>query len=160
MQNKCSSPLCSVGKCPPNTFFCIFCYDNGYVKRWHYPIFKFQYAKSKCYCGFDWTWFPLISPYGQKSKSTKRANIHLIFYSTFAVMCRQIYWWRHSKTNDIFPVKTIEIFTWIIPVKLNYESMVDRRGLKSPYILKMNPQEISEAATRTVLWRKCSENIL
>ena len=30
--------------------------------------------------------------------------------------------------NYIFPVKTIEIFAWIVPVKLNYESIVDRGG--------------------------------
>ena len=45
----------------------------------------------------------------------------------------------------MFPVKTIETFAWIVPVKLNYESIVDRRGSKAPFLLKMNLQEISEA---------------
>ena len=33
-----------------------------------------------------------------------------------------------AEKNFIFPVKTIEIFAWIVPTKLNYESIVDRRG--------------------------------
>ena len=28
----------------------------------------------------------------------------------------------------VFPVKIIEIFAWIIPVKLNFEPIVDRGG--------------------------------
>ena len=45
--------------------------------------------------------------------------------SIFAVMCRQSYWWRCCWKNYIFPVKTIEIFAWIVPTKWNYESTVD-----------------------------------
>ena len=33
------SPLSSVGKCPPKTFFYLFCFDNGYFKRFHRRIF-------------------------------------------------------------------------------------------------------------------------
>ena len=51
----------------------------------------------------------------------------------------------------MFPVETIEIFAVIFPTKLNYESIVDRGGSKSPSLLKMTPQEISEAAPRPVL---------
>ena len=57
--------------------------------------------------------------------------------STFADMCRQSYWWRHSQKNYKFPVKTLEIFAWIFPVKLNYESIVDRGGSKAQFVLKM-----------------------
>ena len=49
---------------------------------------------------------------------------------TFAVMCRQSYRWRHIKRNYIFPVKTLEFFAWIVPVKLNYQSVVDRGGVR------------------------------
>ena len=51
-------------------------------------------------------------------------------------------------------------FAWIVPTKLNYESIVDRGGSKSPLLLKMTPQEISESSTSPVLWKRCSENIL
>ena len=35
-----ATPSCSVAKCPPKTtFFCIFCFDNGYFKRFHRPNF-------------------------------------------------------------------------------------------------------------------------
>ena len=70
--------------------------------------------------------------------------------STVAVICHQV-------TDDViaenymFPVETIEIFAVIFPTKLNYESIVDRGGSKSPSLLKMTPQEISEAAPRPVL---------
>ena len=40
----------------------------------------------------------------------------------------------------------MEIFAWIAPVKLNYETIVERRGLKVPSLLKMTSQEMSEAA--------------
>ena len=80
--------------------------------------------------------------------------------SNFAVMCRQSYWWRHSQTNYIFRVKTIKAFTWFVPVKLNYESMVDRWGSKAPSFLKMNYQEISEAGPIPFFWKRCAENIL
>ena len=63
---------------PSNIIFCIFCFDNGYFKRFHRPIFKFQCPKSKFYWGFDWTRFALIFPYGQKSMSIKKANTYLI----------------------------------------------------------------------------------
>ena len=79
--------------------------------------------------------------------------------STFAVMCRQSYWWRHSWKNYIFPVKTIEFFAGIFPTKLNYESIVEGRGSKSPSLLKMTFQETSEAAPRPVLCKRFSENI-
>ena len=50
--------------------------------------------------------------------------------STFAVMCCQ-------STDDVIAEKIIhfqsklEIFAWIVSVKLNYESAVDREGSKS-----------------------------
>ena len=75
--------------------------------------------------------------------------------STFAVICRQSYWWRCCWKNYIFPVKTIEIFAWIVPTKLNYEGTLDRGGSKAQSILKMTPDGISEAAPRSVLWKRC-----
>ena len=86
--------------------------------------------------------------------------ILIIFYlgglgSIFAVMCRQSYRWRHSWKNYIFPVKTIEIFARIVPAKLNYESIVDRGGSKGQSFLKMTPDKTSEAAPRSVLWKRC-----
>ena len=51
----------------------------------------------------------------------------------------------------ISPAKTLQIFAGIFPTTLNYESIVDRRGSKSPSLLKMTPQEISEAAPRPIL---------
>ena len=75
--------------------------------------------------------------------------------STFAVMCLQSYWWGHNWKNSIFPAKTKEIFAGSVPIKLNYESMVDRGGTKAQSILKMTPDEISEAVPRPVLWKRC-----
>ena len=80
--------------------------------------------------------------------------------SSFVVMCRQSYWWCHSKKKYIFPIKTLDIFTWIVPVKLNYESIVDRGVSKAQSFLKMTADEMSETAPRPVLWKKCLENIL
>ena len=60
----------------------------------------------------------------------------------------------------MFPVKTFENFAWIVPTKLNYESIVDGRGSKSPSLLKMTPEEISEAAPRPAPWKRCLENTL
>ena len=56
--------------------------------------------------------------------------------------------------NYIFPVKTLEMVAWIAPVKLNYESIADRRGSKASSLLKMT-HEISEAVPRPVLWSRC-----
>ena len=56
-----------------------------------------------------------------------------------------------SQKNYVFPVKTVLIFACIVPVKLNYESIVDIRGSKAPFLLKMTPDDISEAAARPVL---------
>ena len=56
-----------------------------------------------------------------------------------------------AEKKKIFPVKTIEYFAGVFPTKLNYESIVERRGSKSPSLLKMTFQEISEAAPRPVL---------
>ena len=53
--------------------------------------------------------------------------------------------------NYIFPVKTLEIFARIVPVKLNYEYAVDRRVFKAQSLLKMTPDEMLEADPRTVL---------
>ena len=36
---KSVTPLCSVGICPPKTYFCIFFFDNDYFKRVYQPIF-------------------------------------------------------------------------------------------------------------------------
>ena len=74
--------------------------------------------------------------------------------SPFVLMCRQ-------STDDITAEKIIhfhsklEIFAWIVSVKLNYESVVDREGSKAHSFLKMTPDEISEAALRPVLWKRC-----
>ena len=38
----------------------------------------------------------------------------------------------------MFPVKAIEIFAGIVSVKVNHESIVDRRGSKALFLLKMN----------------------
>ena len=46
------------------------------------------------------------------------------------------------------------------PNKLNSESIIDRGRSKSLSLLKMAPQKLSEAAPRTVLWKRCSENVL
>ena len=59
------------------------------------------------------------------------------------------------REGRVFPVKTIEIFAWIVPVKLNYESTLERGGSKTQYFLKMTPDEISEAAARSILWKRC-----
>ena len=40
--------------------------------------------------------------------------------STFGVMRRQSYGWRYSKRNYIFPVKTLKVFAWFVPVILKY----------------------------------------
>ena len=77
--------------------------------------------------------------------------------STFAVMCCQSYWWHHTQTNYVFTLKTLETFAWIVPVKLNYQSKAGRQGSKAPSLLKMTPDEISEAAPRSVLWKKLSK---
>ena len=58
-----------------------------------------------------------------------------------------------SRKNDIFPVKTVESFAGIISVKLNYESIVDIRGSKALFLLKITPDKISKAASRPVLWK-------
>ena len=60
----------------------------------------------------------------------------------------------------MFWLETIEIFAGIFPNKLNYEPIVDREVSKSPYLLKITSQEISEATPRPVLWKRCLENIL
>ena len=77
--------------------------------------------------------------------------------STLVVMCCQIYWWRHSRKSYILPVKTIDILAWIVPAKLNYESIVNRLGSNVSSLLKMTPQEMLEAALRPVLWKRYSE---
>ena len=56
-----------------------------------------------------------------------------------------------AKKNYIFPFKTIDIFVRIVPVKLNYESIADRRVPKAQFFLKMTPNDISDAAPRPVL---------
>ena len=74
--------------------------------------------------------------------------------SAFAVVCRQ-------STDDVIAEKIIhfqsklEIFAWIVSVKLNYESVVDREGSNAHSFLKMTPDEISEAAPRPVLRKRC-----
>ena len=47
-----------------------------------------------------------------------------------------------------FHSKALEIFAGIVPVKLNFESIVDRRGSKVSSLLTMAVNEISEAAPR------------
>ena len=47
-----------------------------------------------------------------------------------------------------FHSEALEIFAWIVPVKLNFESIVDRRGSKVSSLLTMAVNEISEAAPR------------
>ena len=42
-------------------------------------------------------------------------------------------------------------FARMFPAKLNYETIVDKGRSKSPLLLKMTPQEISEAPTRPAL---------
>ena len=74
--------------------------------------------------------------------------------SAFAVVCRQ-------STDDVIAEKIIhfqsklDIFAWIVSVKLNYESVVDREGSNAHSFLKMTPDEISEAAPRPVLRKRC-----
>ena len=68
--------------------------------------------------------------------------------SRFVVMCRQSHWPRPGQTHYIFPVKNLEIVAWIVLVKLNYDSIVDKRGSKAPSLLKRHLQEISEPALR------------
>ena len=58
----------------------------------------------------------------------------------------------------IFAVKTVEMFSGIVQTKLNYESIVERRGFKAQSFLKKTPDEISEAAP--ALGKTCLENIL
>ena len=58
----------------------------------------------------------------------------------------------------IFAVKTVEMFSGIVQTKLNYESIVERRGFKAQSFLKKTPDEISEAAP--ALGKTCQENIL
>ena len=60
----------------------------------------------------------------------------------------------------IFLGKTIELFAWIVPVNFNYESIVDRGGYNAQSFLNMTPDEISEAAPRPVLWKKCNGNTI
>ena len=62
--------------------------------------------------------------------------------STYAVMFHQSCWWRHSWKNRIFPVKTLEIFAWIVPVKLNYESInyETMRGVQGSILPKSDSQ--------------------
>ena len=72
-------------------------------------------------------------------------------FSAFAVMGGQSYWIHHIQINYVFPLKALEIFAWIVPVKLNYESIVDGRGSKVSSFLKMALNEISEAAPRSVV---------
>ena len=55
-----------------------------------------------------------------------------------------------SKLLMTSPVETIEIFAEIFPTKLNYESIVDRRGSKPLSLVEMTPEEISEAVPRPV----------
>ena len=43
------------------------------------------------------------------------------------------------------------MFASFVPIKLNHESMVDRRGSEAPSLLKMTPDEITEASPRPVL---------
>ena len=45
-------------------------------------------------------------------------------------------------------MKTLKTFAWIVPIKLNYESI---EGSMAQSFLKMTPDEISEAAPRPVL---------
>ena len=58
----------------------------------------------------------------------------------------------------IFAVKTVEMFSGIVQTKLNYESIVERRGFKDQSFLKKTPDEISEVAP--ALGKTCQENIL
>ena len=50
------------------------------------------------------------------------------------------------------------MFSGIVQTKLNYESIVERRGFKAQSFLKKTPDEISEAAP--ALGKTCQENIL
>ena len=43
------------------------------------------------------------------------------------------------------------MFSGIVQTKLNYESIVERRGFKAQSFLQLTPDEISEAAPRLVL---------
>ena len=43
----------------------------------------------------------------------------------------------------------------MVPVKLNYESIVDRRGSNAQSLLKMTRDEIQETAPGPVLLRRC-----
>ena len=40
--------------------------------------------------GFEWTWFALIFPFGQKSVSTKRADIHLIWKIILIIFSKRL----------------------------------------------------------------------
>ena len=42
-------------------------------------FYIFSAQRSQFYRGFAWTQFALIFPYGQKSMSTKRTDVHLIW---------------------------------------------------------------------------------
>ena len=111
-------------------------FDNGYFKRFHWSIFQFQCPKSKFYNCVEWTRFAPIFPYSHKSISTKRAHIHLIWkiieywsFFTKRLGWSGIYFCSYvsskllmtcSWKNYIFPVKSIEIFAWILSTKLNY----------------------------------------
>ena len=44
-------------------------------------------------------------------------------------------------------------FARIFPTKLNYETIVDKGRSKSPLLLKVTPQEISEAPTNLLFER-------
>ena len=75
-------------------------------------------------------------------------------------MCHESYWWYHSKKNYISPVKTIDIFAWIVSVKLNYESIINIRGSKVPFLLKNNFPGNVKSIPKTCSLKEVLRNVL